>query len=73
VIEIDATLDGTLATVRSSGRIIGRSVTLAGLPPSDLVSAWTWPARRQPERSTPCARPSAVTLASHSGLALGGC
>ena len=40
VIEIDAALDGTLAAVRSTGRITGRAVTLAGLPRSDLDASF---------------------------------
>ncbi|HXW08565.1 MAG TPA: translocation/assembly module TamB domain-containing protein [Vicinamibacterales bacterium] len=39
-VDIDATIHGTLGTVRSTGRIIGRALTLAGLPRFDLDAAF---------------------------------
>ncbi len=39
-IELDATIDGTLGEVRLAGRVIGRAVTLAGLPPLDLDASF---------------------------------
>ena len=75
MIEIDATLDGTLAAVRSTGRITGRSVTLAGLPSSDLdVSFEVDMAGKTSTGTFRLLAPelSSSTLASQSGLALGG-
>ncbi len=75
MIEIDATLDGTLAAVRSTGRITGRSVTLAGLPSSDLdVSFGVDMAGKTSTGTFRLLAPelSSSTLASQSGLALGG-
>ena len=75
VIEIDATLDGTLATVRSTGRITGRSVTLAGLPRSDLDASFGVDVASTTSTGTfRLLAPdlSSSTLTSQSGLALGG-
>ena len=75
MIEIDATLDGTLAAVRSTGRITGRSVTLAGLPLSDLdVSFGVDMAGKTSTGTFRLLAPELLssTLASQSGLALGG-
>jgi outer membrane protein assembly factor BamA len=75
VVVLDATLDGTLGAVQSTGRIIGRSVTISGLPRSDLdVSFGVDGAKKQ---STGTFRlltsaPDASTLASQSGWALSG-
>ena len=75
MIDLDATLDGTLAAVRSTGRITGRSVTLAGLPSSDLdVSFGVDVAGKTSTGTFRLLTPelSSSTLASQSGLALGG-
>jgi outer membrane protein insertion porin family len=75
VIEIDAALDGTLATVRSTGRITGRSVTLAGLPRSDLDASFVVDVASTTSTGTfrLLARDlSSTTLTSPSGLAAGG-
>ena len=74
-IEIDATLDGTLGTVRSTGRITGRSVTLRRFPPSDLdVSFDVDVASNTSTGTLSLLAPELVssTLASQSGLVLGG-
>ena len=75
VIELDATLEGTLAAVRSSGRITGRSVTLAGLPSSDLDVSFGVDVTGKTSTGTfRLLAPALVssTLASQSGMVLGG-
>ena len=39
-LDVDATLEGTLGAVRSTGRILGRAVTVAGLPRLDLEGSF---------------------------------
>jgi outer membrane protein assembly factor BamA len=39
-LEVDATLEGTLGAVRSTGRILGRAVAVAGLPRLDLEGSF---------------------------------
>jgi outer membrane protein assembly factor BamA len=75
VIEVEATLEGTLGTVRSTGRITGRSVTFAGLPPSDLdVSFGVDVASKTSTGTFRLLEPElfSSTLASQRGLVLGG-
>ena len=75
VIEIDAALDGTLAAVRSTGRITGRSVTLAGLPRSDIDASFVVDVASTTSTGTfRLLAPdlSSTTLTSTSGLAVGG-
>ena len=39
-LDVDASLEGTLGAVRSTGRILGRAVTVAGLPRLDLDASF---------------------------------
>ncbi len=75
VIELDATLDGTLAAVRSNRPITGRSVTLAGLPSSDLDMSFQVDVNGKTSTGTfRLLAPELVssTLASQNGMVLGG-
>ncbi len=51
-IVVDATLAGTLEAVRSTGRIEGRSLTVAGLPRLDLDASFGLDARQQTSTGT---------------------
>ena len=75
VIEIDAALDGTLAAVRSTGRITGRSVTVAGLPRSDIDASFVVDVASTTSTGTfrlLTRDLSSTTLTSTSGFAVGG-
>ncbi len=75
IIEIDAALSGTLATVRFTGSVSGRAVTLAGLPRSDIDASFVVDAASTTSTGTfSLVAPdlSSTTLTSTSGLALAG-
>ncbi|HEX7282585.1 MAG TPA: translocation/assembly module TamB domain-containing protein, partial [Vicinamibacterales bacterium] len=75
VIQIDAAIEGTLGALRSKGRITGRSVTLAGLPQSDIDAPFVVDVARKTSSGTfrlLASDLSSITLTSSSGLTLGG-
>ena len=74
IIEIEAALSGTLATVRSTGSVSGRAVTLAGLPRSDIDASFAVDAASTTSTGTfSLVAPIFVhPLTSTSGLALAG-
>jgi outer membrane protein assembly factor BamA len=75
-IDVDATIDGTLGAVRSTGRIVGRAVTLAGLPRLDLDASFGMDVARKISTGTfrvlaPVLE--SATFVATSGVTLGGC
>jgi outer membrane protein insertion porin family len=74
-VDVDAMLSGTLAAVRSTGRITGRSVTLAGLPASDFDTSFALDVAGRTSTGTfrlMTPELSSATLAARTGVALGG-
>ncbi|HEX7780367.1 MAG TPA: hypothetical protein VF424_14065, partial [Vicinamibacterales bacterium] len=74
-IEVDATIDGTLGAVRSTGRIIGRAVTVAGLPRLDLDASFGVDGARRTSTGTfRLLAPGleSATFVSQADLTLGG-
>jgi outer membrane protein insertion porin family len=74
-IDIDATIDGTLGAVRSSGRMIGRTVTVAGLPQLDLDASFGIDAAAKTSIGTlrlQASRLESATFAAENDLTLGG-
>jgi outer membrane protein insertion porin family len=74
-IDVDATIDGTLGDVRSTGRVIGRAVTLAGLPLLDVDASFGVDAARKTSTGTFHVLAhglESATFTSRSDLTLGG-
>ncbi len=74
-IDVDATIDGTLDDVRSTGRVIGRGLTLAGLPLLDVDASFGVDAARKTSAGSFRVLAhglESATFASRSDLTLGG-
>jgi outer membrane protein assembly factor BamA len=74
-IDIDATIDGTLGAVRSTGRMIGRAVTLAGLPQLDLDGSFGIDGSAKTSTGTLRLQASSLesaTFAAENNLSFGG-
>ena len=74
-IDIDATIEGTLGAVRSTGRMIGRAVTVAGLPHLDLDATFGVDSTTKTSTGTlrlHAPRLESATLATENDLTLGG-
>jgi outer membrane protein assembly factor BamA len=74
-IDVDATVDGTLGAIRSTGRITARAVTLARLPASDVDATFRVDASRKTSTGTfriVAPRLESAKLPSESGLTVGG-
>ena len=74
-VALDATLDGTLGDLQSTGRIAGRSVTVNGLPPLDLDASFDVDMAKKQSAGTFRLLTSALdssALVSQAGVALGG-
>jgi len=74
-IDVDATIDGTLGAVHSTGRMVGRDVTVAGLPKANIDATFAVDALRKTTTGTfRVLAPSleSATPISESGVTIGG-
>ena len=74
-IDIDAAIEGTLGAMRSTGRIIGRAVAVAGLPQLDLEASFAADAAAKTSTGTlrlQASRLESATFARENELTLGG-
>lgn len=74
-IDVDASLQGTLGAMRATGRMIGRRVAVAGLPPSDLEASFAADAVGKTSTGSlrlQASRLEAAPFAAEHDLTLGG-
>jgi outer membrane protein assembly factor BamA/autotransporter translocation and assembly factor TamB len=74
-IDVDAAIDGTLGAVRSTGRITGRAVTIAGLPRLDLDASFGVDVAGETSSGTfrlLAPRLESATFVANTGVTLGG-
>ncbi len=74
-IDIDAAIEGTLGAMRSTGRIIGRTVVVAGLPEFDLDASFDADAAAKTSTGTlrlQASRLESATFVRGNDLTLGG-
>ena len=74
-VDVEASIEGTLGAVRSTGRITGRGVTLARLPTSDVDATFALDVARKTTTGTfrlAAPRLASARLMPEGGVALGG-
>ena len=74
-LDVDATIEGTVGAVRSTGRILGQSVTVAGLPRLDLDASFGLDVARKASTGTfrmMAPGLDSATFVPREDLALGG-